>query len=302
MSLAQARCLTAFMTGIPELLDRLQALVRERYILESDAPAIAGGVAELAPELAGLEPEAMAETLTRRLQRVNNDRHLRVRYRPQGAATGFGGAEYEAPHAAEAQRNAGGIRQVRLLDGGTGVLQIAPYLSPVHLAEPYVRAAFTLLASATSLVIDLREGRGGTPRTVALICGYLLGKEPVHLQDIEERGGPTRQYWTTPAATRIDAPILVLTSRQTFSGCEELAYNLQALQRAKVVGETTGGGAHPVESIALTDVLELHLPSARSVNAVTRTNWEQVGVVPDLACAAEDALETALRHQESPKV
>ncbi|AXB41183.1 S41 family peptidase [Amycolatopsis albispora] len=276
-----------------DFIQKLADLVRERYILDHDAPAITADVLSL--DLTGLAPDAVAEVLTSRLQRTNNDRHLRVRHQPRGAATGFDSAEYEAHYAAEALRNAGGIREVRLLDDGAGVLTIAPYLSPVHLAEPYVRAAFTLLSSVTSLVIDLRGGRGGTPETVALICGHLLGAQAVHLQDVEERHRPPRQFWTTPAATRIDAPIRVLTSRETFSGCEELAYNLQAQGRAMVIGEVTGGGAHPVEAVALTDVLELHLPVARSVNAVTGTNWEQVGVRPDVECAAADALDIALR-------
>lgn len=278
-----------------QLTARLKELVRERYVLQDHAAAIVTDLDDAAAELAGLAPEAVAAALTRRLQRTNHDRHLRVRHRPEGAASNFAGAEHEARHAAEALRNAGGFRRVQLLDDGVGLLEIAPYLSPVHLAEPYVRAAFTLLSSATSLVFDLRGGRGGTPETVALICGHLLGKEPVHLQDVEEFGNPPRQFWTTPAAVRIDGPIRVLTSSATFSGCEELAYNLQAFGRALVVGETTGGGAHPVEAFRLTDVLELHLPTARSVNAVTGTNWEQVGVVPDIACRADDALETALR-------
>jgi hypothetical protein len=283
------------MSETEQLISRLQELVGERYVLQDHAATIVSDLDDGATELADLPPEAAAAALTRRLQRANNDRHLRVRHRPEGAASDFSGPEHEARHAAEALRNAGGFRRIQLLDEGVGLMQIAPYLSPVHLAEPFVRAAFTLLSSATSLVIDLREGRGGTPETVALICGHLLGKEPVHLQDVEELDSPPRQFWTTPAAVRIDGPIRVLTSRTTFSGCEELAYNLQSLGRAVVVGETTGGGAHPVESFRLTDVLELHLPTARSVNAVTGTNWEQVGVVPDIACEAGEAVETALR-------
>jgi C-terminal processing protease CtpA/Prc len=275
------------------MLTRLRDLVRDRYVLERDAPSIADGLTGL--DLRDLDPAATAQQLTRYLQRVNNDRHLRVRHRPDGAATGFSSDTYRALHEAEARRNAGGVERVHLLGDGVGLLRIAPYLSPVHLAEPHIRAAFTLLSAVTGLVIDLRGGRGGTPSTVALLCGHLLGDEPVHLQDMAEREGTPHQFWTTPAAVRVQAPVRVLTSSETFSGCEELAYNLQALGRATVIGETTGGGAHPVEAIALTDVLELHLPVARSVNAVTGTNWEQVGVVPDIPCPAEDALAIAIK-------
>ena len=85
-----------------------------------------------------------------------------------------------------------------------------------------------------------------------------------------------------------------MTSSRTFSGCEELAYNLQAYKRATIVGQRTSGGAHPVEVFALTDVLEVTVPVARSVNAVTGTNWEQVGVVPDVECNPDTALERAV--------
>jgi C-terminal processing protease CtpA/Prc len=193
-------------------------------------------------------------------------------------------------------RSAGGISRVERLDERTGLLAIAPYTSPVHLAQRYIDAAFALLAGVERLVIDLRAGRGGIPETVAYLCGYLLGDEPVHLQDIVARDGTARQYWTSPAAGRLPSsvPICVLTSAATFSGCEELAYNLQAQGRATVIGERTGGGAHPVEVFPLTDVLELTVPVARSVNAVTGTNWEQVGVVPDVECPADAALDRAL--------
>lgn len=279
----------------PAMIRRIQDLVRDRYVLEHDAERIAGSLNDAALLRTDRPAEEVAQALTRQLQQVNNDRHLRVRYRPEGAASGFGSADYEARYAADAARNAGGIRQVRLLDSGSGLLQITPALSPVHLAEPYVHAAFTLLSAVRALVIDLREGGGGTPETVALICGHLLDNEPVHLQDIVERDGPPRQYWTSPAATRIGGAVRVLISNRTFSGCEELAYNLQALRRAVVIGETSRGGAHPVEAFKLSAVLELHLPIARSINAVTHTNWEQTGVTPDIPCPATDALDVAER-------
>lgn len=279
---------------LPDVLRQITQLVHERYVLEQDASAIAASLAEIPAGLAQCPADRIAEVLTECLQRTNNDRHLRVRHRADGAASRFDGPEHEARYAAEARGHAGGIRQVRLLENEVGMLEIAPYLSPIHLAEPYITAAFTLLASVPGLIIDLRTGHGGTPETVAFICGHLLGKEPVHLQDTVERGYPPRQFWTSPAATRISAPVCVLTSRHTFSGCEELAYNLQAQRRAVIIGETTGGGAHPVESFKIADVLELHLPVAKSVNVVTGTNWEQVGVIPDRPCPPTEAVQVAL--------
>lgn len=284
-------------SAVAAVLPALQELVRARYVLDDRADGIADSLDALAsgPGVPA-DPEQAATLLTEHLQKVSGDRHLRVRHRPEGAASGFDGDEHERRYAAEAVQNAGGIRQVTRLDASTGLLEIAPYTSPVHMAASYVEAAFALLVGVQHLVIDLRRGLGGTPETVALICGHLLGREPVHLQDIVERSGDRRQFWTTPAPNRLpeEVELHVLTSSRTFSGCEELAYNLQALGRATVVGETTGGGAHPVEAFRLTDTLEAHVPIAMSVNAVTGTNWEGVGVTPDVPCPADDALEAAL--------
>lgn len=108
--------------------------------------------------------------------------------------------------------------------------------------------------------------------------------------------GHVGSFWTTPATRRLppSVTVSVLTSSQTFSGCEELAYDLQALGRAVIVGETTLGGAHPVAALHLTDTLQVNIPMARSVNAVTATNWEGTGVTPDLHSRAADALTVAV--------
>lgn len=269
---------------------QLAKLINDQYVFGDLALEITEGLTDLPG--AG-EPADEARQLTDHLQRVNHDRHLRVRYRPDGTAATE--VDLEQRFVDEARINAGGVREVRLLDDHIGLLAVAPYLSPVQLAEPYVAAAFTLLAGVSDLIIDLRAGLGGTPETVALICGHLLGNEPVHLQDVISRNGEVRQFWSIPSSRSLgeNVRVFVLTSAQTFSGCEELAYDLQALDRAMIIGETTGGGAHPCEVIALDDQYEVTIPVARSCNAVTGTNWEQVGVVPDVRCPADQALEVA---------
>jgi C-terminal processing protease CtpA/Prc len=92
----------------------------------------------------------------------------------------------------------------------------------------------------------------------------------------------------------------VLTSSHTFSGGEELCYNLQALGRAELIGETTGGGAHPTRGFPISRAVHIGIPFARSVNPVTGTNWQGTGVVPDVAVpeaqAYDVAYASALRH------
>ncbi|GGB28947.1 interphotoreceptor retinoid-binding protein [Flexivirga endophytica] len=275
-----------------QLIDDLRGKVRDRYILPERGTDIADKLAVDELPSASEQPAEFAAAATTALHDLSHDGHLRVRHRSTGAMDGFDGAAYREFYAREAVANAGGIRSVSRLDEMTGLMVVAPYLSPMPMAQPYVDAAFALLRGVERLVIDLRAGRGGTPETVACVCGFLLGDEPVHLQDVVTRDGTAQQFWTMPHFDRLpdDVSVAVLTSTLTFSGCEELAYNLQAQQRATIVGETTGGGAHPVEVFRLSDVLEVTVPIGRSVNAVTGTNWEGTGVVPDVPCAADEAL------------
>jgi retinol-binding protein 3 len=146
------------------------------------------------------------------------------------------------------------------------------------------------IANTDSVILDLRDNGGGEPEMVAYLSSYLF-PGPIHLNDLWNRANSTtRQYWTLPyvPGTRLsDKPVFVLTSSRTFSAAEEFAYNLQALKRASIVGETTGGGAHPVAGFPLVDRFMITVPVARAVNPVTGKNWEGTGVQPDVNAARQ---------------
>jgi C-terminal processing protease CtpA/Prc len=88
-------------------------------------------------------------------------------------------------------------------------------------------------------------------------------------------------------------PVYILTSNRTFSAAEEFTYNLKNLKRAVIVGETTGGGAHPGGVRRITDHFGIWLPTGRAINPITGTNWEGVGIAPDIAVDPTDALRAA---------
>jgi retinol-binding protein 3 len=131
---------------------------------------------------------------------------------------------------------------------------------------------------------------------IALVSTYLFDTR-THLNDLWTRkGDSTDQYWTLPyvPGKRLDGkPAFVLTSKDTFSGAEEFNYNLKNLKRATIVGETTGGGAHPVNGHRIDDHFMIGVPFARAINPLSKTNWEGTGVQPDVKVQAADALTTA---------
>jgi C-terminal processing protease CtpA/Prc len=157
----------------------------------------------------------------------------------------------------------------------------------------------TFLVGMQVLIIDLRQCRGGDPGMIALISTYLFGEERVHLNSLYWRAEDSiQQYWTLPyvPGQRFgDKPLYVLTSKATFSGGEEFAYNLKTRQRATIVGEVTGGGAHPGSLYRLHPHFEAFIPIGRAINPITNTNWEACGVTPDILTTSEQAFPTAYR-------
>ncbi|MEW6249485.1 MAG: S41 family peptidase, partial [Planctomycetota bacterium] len=148
------------------------------------------------------------------------------------------------------------------------------------------------------LVFDLRRNGGGSPESIRYITSYLFDQR-THLNDMVDRAGKiTEEYWTleTVPGRRFapDVPVYVLTSRYTFSGAEEFCYNLQNLKRATIVGETTGGGAHPVRGVRVNDRIVVGVPFMRACNPISRKNWEGTGVEPDVKTIADEALDRAI--------
>jgi C-terminal processing protease CtpA/Prc len=87
--------------------------------------------------------------------------------------------------------------------------------------------------------------------------------------------------------------VYVLTSKRTFSGAEEFTYNLKNLKRATIIGETTGGGAHPGGGFRISEHFGMFIPTGRAISPITKTNWEGTGVTPDVNVPADQALLVA---------
>jgi Peptidase family S41/N-terminal domain of Peptidase_S41 in eukaryotic IRBP len=285
---------------ITEIVQRAGDLVAEHYVfadvgaqlrdLLTDRSA-AGAYGAL------VDPPALAGVVTEDLQSVSGDLHLRLKHHPEPIADPQVEADLLAAVTAEAARALGGIARIDRLDGNLAHLALAPVLFPVELVGDALTSALHVVAGADALLLDLRDNRGGDPRTVALICGHLLD-EQTHLVTMQQRD-PTKttQSWS-PAwvpGPRFGGskPVYVLVGPQTFSGAEELAYDLQVLERGTVVGERTRGGAHPRDGFRLHPHLELTVPVARAVSAITGTNWEGTGVHPDVEVPTADALRVA---------
>ena len=234
---------------------------------------------------------------------VTGDRHTGFAYNPARAEDIRrleGRSEEEARKVREreleeARRENFGFRRVERLAGNIGYLDFRVFASPAA-AGPTAIAAMNFLAYCDAIIVDLRQNGGGDPAQIQLISSYFF-EEPVHLNDLYARAADrTENYWTlpfVPGDKAAKADLYVLTSARTFSGAEEFSYNLQNLKRATIIGETTGGGAHPTNAMIVQRDFILRVPFARAINPVSKTNWEGTGVTPDIAVPAAEAFDKA---------
>ena len=243
------------------------------------------------------DPDVFADRLTKDLRGVSHDRHLAVEFSPFAQP-----GEQAKPSAADLARDREAMLRgncaftdVRLLANNIGYLKFDAFMNP-EVCAPTASAAMAFVANSSALIIDLRGNGGGNPAMVSYIASYLFD-QPTHLNDLYYRkDDSTRQFWTLPAVPgeRLTTqPVYVLTSKNTFSGAEEFSYDLQTQKRATIVGETTGGGAHPMHGYTVAEYFTVLVPEGRPINPVTHTDWEGKGVVPEVKVAAADALATA---------
>lgn len=226
-----------------------------------------------------------AFALTRDMRSVSKDLHLEVFYSDQPLESASTEANDETYLKELLSNNGHGVRQKKILAGNIGYLEI-PFFGPIaHCADSLFKA-MDFVKDTKALIIDLRECRGSMdPDMIPLFSGYFFEK-PVHLFDFENRAKQSsRQMWSAayvPGKKYLNTPVYILTSGRTFSGGEEFAYDMKQLKRATVIGQATKGGANPKFPVQLAENFIITIPMERSVNAITKSNWEQVGVQPDI--------------------
>ena len=277
------------------IVAQLSTELRNRYIYpdagEKGAAAIAAAAASGAYDGVTDLP-SFARRLTDHLRGVLHDGHLAVfadTGRPPLSVASIPGGE------------AGIVRADRLA-GGIAYLEIAGFSSPWSF-KPALDRAMAGLKGSRAVILEMRGNHGGDPASVSYLVSYFVpaGKRIEINRIVWRKAGTTdltrKAFFSerTPVSFA-GLPVYVLIGGHTFSGGEELAYDIQTLKLGTLVGETTGGGANPGQSVAIGHNLMASIPTGRAESPVTGSNWEGRGVQPDLQVPDADALATALRR------
>ena len=240
------------------------------------------------------KPEKLAEQIGRDINIVHHDPHMRIKFDPE-----FVPQKIYKPTPEDIERvkkywkeNNYTFKKVEVLPGNIGYLPFNLFVDDIEAAKPIISAALKFLVNTSALIIDLRENMGGSPQMVSQIESYFF-KEKTHMNDlINQSMMDTTFMFADPAKSdslNLSIPVYILTSRNTFSGAEDFSYAMQIAKRAVVVGETTGGGAHPQMPFSVGQHFLVFIPFARSINPVTKTDWEGTGVIPNVKTTADKA-------------
>jgi hypothetical protein len=242
------------------------------------------------------------DRLTDDFQAVSSDKHLHIHPmepRQPAEADPEAQAERERSSRERMRRSNYAFKKLEILPSNIGYVRFDGFVDAADGGATAV-AAMNFVANADAIIFDLRQNGGGSPSMIQLITSYLL-TESTHINSFYIRKDDTiRQFWTqsyVEGPRLSDVPVYVLTSDYTFSAAEEFTYNLKNLGRATIVGETTGGGAHPTEGVwfRIDDAVfvEMSVPFGRAINPISGTNWEGTGIEPHIQVPADQALTAA---------
>lgn len=255
--------------------------IESTYVVREDAVRIAADVRAWAAQQRYhawcAEPETFLQRLNRDLGA--HDGHFHVEH--VGAGDG-GEPDWLTAWRSGATAANAGVREVRVLEGNLGYLRLSGFY-PWDLAGPKLAAAFALVADTEGLILDLRQNGGGDAGTADQMVRAFTDDAVRAVQRIERRDGTREDTLPPRELPAYSRPLVVLVDRRSGSAAEFVAYSLQSLGRARVVGARSGGVAHMLgEARPLAHGYRIAVPEARPLNLGTGTNWEGHGVEPDV--------------------
>ena len=243
-------------------------------------------------------PKEFSKVLTKDLQKISKDLHLKVNFEPKRIAQNkrvmpkkvkLKREQMMAMKMAEINY---GFTETKVLNGNIGYINLRMFADTKY-AKETATAAMNFLSNTNAIIIDLRTNGGGVPNMMQLLSSYFTDKKPVLLSNFYERKTKNKtQLFTLEninGKRRTNTPLYILTSKRTFSAAEAFTYTLKHLDKAIVVGEKTRGGANRTKRVNINDNFTISIPYIEATHPVTKTNWEGIGVQPDISTSKNDA-------------
>lgn len=241
-----------------------------------------------------LTDEEFAKKLTAYLRTVTKDKHFFVKYfsNIQTNPNNINEKEQQKLDNFSNSLENFGFESIKRLDGNIGYINFKGFAEP-KASETALASAMNFVSNTNSLILDLRENRGGDGGMLLQFCSYFFNNKTKLYDAYYRNKGKNVENWTqkkVKGTKYLNKQVFILTSKNTFSAAEGLSYFLQSYGIAKIIGEQTGGAANPVDHFFIDNKYLLLVPNGKITATLTKNNWEQIGVMPNEIVKKESAL------------
>ncbi|WP_343660826.1 S41 family peptidase [Chryseobacterium sp.] len=253
-------------------------------------------------------PNQFANEIQKILRSVSKDNHLRIEYNPRlekdilkFLADKKSSAEILAYDIKKDEKKNFYFKKVEILPSNIGYIEFTNFAIPNPAARKTVHSAMQFISNTDGLIIDLRNNFGGNGKMLEEILSYFFpaktytGRTYNRITNIWSDSYIENKKEITNGL-KLGMPLYILISNRTFSAAESFAYTLQSMKKAVIIGNTSRGGAHETRSFSIGNGFVAFIPYSRGENANTKTDWEGVGVIPDIQAEDRNAILTAQNH------
>jgi hypothetical protein len=293
---AQATVPTGAALGAVERASAIQAIeqaIDNIYVFPELRPKI---VARLEQSMRShrydvADAAVFAQRITEDLDAAAHDGHLYLMNDPEQYAAILAPAAssdgLDAYHEAAAIRDHSGLTKLEILTGNVRYLRLEHFQWISGATAIAYDDAARFLKDGDAVIIDLRGNGGGNSEAADYFSKAFLppDRDPARAPLPQSRDRDPR--W-------LGKPLYLLVDGGVGSAAEAVSYGAQQEKTAIIVGSTTYGAANNNKKIPIAPRFVLSVSYNRPINPISGTNWEGVGVRPDIPVPGADALDAAI--------
>ena len=285
-------------------IDAMVIAIRENYVFPERVPDIEARLRDglMSGRYDIDAPGGFAARITEDLRRASGDRHMYLNFDPAQYSLESGDTVDLEREAAlinywrrRAERSNHGLSEMRILRGNVRYLRITGFEWIDDETGAAYDSAARFLRDGDAIVIDLRGNGGGSHGAVRYLISHFLQPNRLEMTFLQA-GEPPEQSHTLeylPAGRLREKPLYVLIDSRTGSAAEAFAYDVQQFHVGRLVGEKTAGAANNNSFVPIAPGFMLSVSFGRPVHPVSQSNWEAVGVAPDVRAPGSQVLDMA---------
>lgn len=166
---------------------------------------------------------------------------------------------------------------LRILPGNIGYLQYSHLPILTEEVKNEIDSCLFLLKNTESLVLDLRDTDSFDFNYASYLLSRFTNEEISYLIDENQE----EILLMFPENQIYYSPILVLINENSAKGAELIAFELQKLDKAIIIGSKSKGDNKVYRKIKLDEDFQINIPYASALHPSDGTSWN-TGIIPDI--------------------